>query len=48
MENNAENQAILTGMTESGEIADAKLLQEMGFQVQNENGKLHIRSQPSS
>ncbi|GIY72829.1 hypothetical protein CDAR_207731, partial [Caerostris darwini] len=43
LENNLENQAIVANITTSGEIADDKLLKEMGFQIHCENGKIRLK-----
>ncbi|KAF8792099.1 Ataxin-10 like protein [Argiope bruennichi] len=46
LENNLENQAVIAGISATGEIADTKLLNEMGIQIHSENGKIHLNSWP--
>lgn len=44
LENNSENQAVLAGVSISGDLVDSSLIRELGFEVYNENGKFSLRS----
>ncbi|KFM68750.1 Ataxin-10, partial [Stegodyphus mimosarum] len=44
LENNPENQAILAGISVTGDLVNSALLRELGFQVHSENGKFVLRS----
>ncbi|GBM08609.1 Ataxin-10 [Araneus ventricosus] len=48
LENNQENQAVVAGISATGEVADVKLLNEMGIQIHSENGKIQLKSWPTS
>ncbi|XP_054718905.1 ataxin-10-like [Uloborus diversus] len=44
LENNQENQAVLAGMSVSGDLVESALIKELGFQVCKEDGKFVLKS----